>query len=358
MTSEDLGDVPKPRVRRRQTREDQGYAWNIDEPRSYSHPSRAVEQPGGDVRFPPVENGIDYLLSVMESLAKDDGSEATARELKYGVLHLQAAAEVLLKARLQREHWTLVLQKLDQRATRARFVAGDFVSCGSDEAVVRLRDIVGLDISKDDQDALKALATARNALQHYGLASTAADVELTAMNALDFLIRFLDQHLLPALPETEQQAVRNDVETIRMGLAKIKAFVTRRMDRVRQELSDFRDRTLECLRCRQMALLVDGGSATCYFCSRTGGSGNATLDYVFHVQGLWWGMDEHDPVGPCPHCGHDALVFGAKTVATGEESVDFCFDCSTTTTRRAAAADAPTSENAASNGAPGPTTGR
>lgn len=356
VTSEDLGDVPKPRVRRRRAREDQGYARNIDEPRRYSHPSRAVEQPGSDVQFPPIENGIDYLLSVMESLAKDDGSEASARELKYGVLHLQAAAEVLLKARLQREHWTLVLQKLDQKATLARVVAGEFSSCSSDDALVRLRDIVGLDISKNDQDALRALATARNALQHYGLASTAADVEVTAMNALDFLIRFLDQHLLPELSETEQRAVRSDVETIRGGLTKIKAFVTRRMDRVCQELSNFRDSTLECPRCRQMALVVDGGSATCYFCSRTGGSGDAALDYVFYVQGLWWGMDEHDPVRSCPRCGHDALVLGAKTVATGEEAVDFCFGCSTTTTRHAAAAEVPMSENAASSGPPGTAT--
>jgi hypothetical protein len=32
----------------------------------------------------------------------------SSRDIKYAVLHLQAAAEVLLKARLFREHWDLV----------------------------------------------------------------------------------------------------------------------------------------------------------------------------------------------------------------------------------------------------------
>ena len=48
--------------------------------------------------FPPIRNGVDYLVSVVNSLHGD--SEVGPREVKYAVLHLQAAAEVLLKARL------------------------------------------------------------------------------------------------------------------------------------------------------------------------------------------------------------------------------------------------------------------
>jgi hypothetical protein len=51
------------------------------------------------VDFPPVTNGMDYLCSVVEHLT----GNPQPRDLKYAVLHLQAAAEVLLKARLARE---------------------------------------------------------------------------------------------------------------------------------------------------------------------------------------------------------------------------------------------------------------
>ncbi|WP_186784533.1 hypothetical protein [Streptomyces sp. CBG33] len=49
------------------------------------------------VDFPPVRNGIDYLTSVVEHLSR---TRPDPRDLKYAVLHLHAATEVLLKARL------------------------------------------------------------------------------------------------------------------------------------------------------------------------------------------------------------------------------------------------------------------
>ncbi|MFJ5534146.1 hypothetical protein [Streptomyces sp. NPDC093261] len=78
----------------------------VPEARTYD-PGREVEHPGSEVYFPPVRNGLDYLVSVVEHL--EAGTErVSARDLKYAVLHLAAGAEVLLKARLQLEHWSLV----------------------------------------------------------------------------------------------------------------------------------------------------------------------------------------------------------------------------------------------------------
>ncbi|MCE3034379.1 hypothetical protein [Streptomyces sp. CMSTAAHL-2] len=62
------------------------------------------------IHFPPVENGMDYLISVLEHL---DG-EPSPRSLKYAVLHLQAATEVLLKARLIAFDWRLAFQKPEE----------------------------------------------------------------------------------------------------------------------------------------------------------------------------------------------------------------------------------------------------
>lgn len=82
-------------------------------------PRNRREPIGGqpDVDFPPIQNGIDYLLSVTNHLTHGDPPEP--RDLKYAILHLQAAVEVLLKARLQREHWSQVF-KNPGAATRAR----------------------------------------------------------------------------------------------------------------------------------------------------------------------------------------------------------------------------------------------
>lgn len=52
--------------------------------------------------FQPLNNGMDFLESAIAHLQDDDEPP----NLKYAVLHLQAAAEVLLKVRLMRLTWS------------------------------------------------------------------------------------------------------------------------------------------------------------------------------------------------------------------------------------------------------------
>ncbi|MGV9571086.1 hypothetical protein ACWDRX_16615, partial [Streptomyces nigra] len=84
---------------------------------------------------------MDYLLSVTQHLA----DKPTARDLKYAVLHLHSAVEVLLKARLTQEHWALVFEK-PENATRGDFEKAEFKSCGVVDVLRRLEHIAGLDL--------------------------------------------------------------------------------------------------------------------------------------------------------------------------------------------------------------------
>lgn len=60
------------------------------------------------------------------------------------VLHLQGAAGVLLKVRLTREYWSQVFKNSD-KATRATYVSGDFISVGMEAALTRLKGIAGFE---------------------------------------------------------------------------------------------------------------------------------------------------------------------------------------------------------------------
>ncbi|MFF3247734.1 hypothetical protein ACFYWY_29335 [Streptomyces sp. NPDC002870] len=95
------------------------------------------------------------------------------------MLHLQAATEVLLKARLQREHWILVFKK-PETATQSAFDSVDFESCTTDEDFTRLTRICGLDLPDKGIEAVGKLARDRNALQRYGMTAPAGAVEARA----------------------------------------------------------------------------------------------------------------------------------------------------------------------------------
>ncbi|XXZ47501.1 hypothetical protein AAGT00_00695 (plasmid) [Streptomyces cavourensis] len=128
----------------------------------------------------------------------------TPRALKYAVLHLQAAAEVLLKARLQRAHWSLVFAD-PGTATRKNYESGKFTSCTTEAAIDRLRNIAGVEIDIKSAAALKKLAETRNSLQHYGLTWPARAVEARAAEVLDFLMTFVHSELTPPPPQRRRR---------------------------------------------------------------------------------------------------------------------------------------------------------
>ncbi|MCQ9134573.1 hypothetical protein [Streptomyces hilarionis] len=46
--------------------------WAANDPEEFHARLRPVEQRGSEVNFPPIDNGLDYLLSVIASLADDE----------------------------------------------------------------------------------------------------------------------------------------------------------------------------------------------------------------------------------------------------------------------------------------------
>jgi len=102
-------------------------------------------------------NAFDFLLRGIAEFDKNP---------KYSVIHFCAAVEMLLKARLMKEHWSLIVSKPEQ-ANLAKFTAGDFSSISLEEARARLRDVVGEDIGDDAYGSFRALANHRNKMVHF-----------------------------------------------------------------------------------------------------------------------------------------------------------------------------------------------
>jgi hypothetical protein len=90
------------------------------------------------LEFDLIQNALDYLRSAADYSIKGD-----TRSLKYAVLHLDAAIELVLKARLAREHWSLIFENSDKASLQA-MSSGDFVSVDIKSALNRLEGIAGV----------------------------------------------------------------------------------------------------------------------------------------------------------------------------------------------------------------------
>jgi len=104
-----------------------------------------------------VENAIDFLERSAEDLEERP---------KYSIIHFYSAVELLLKARLMLEHWTLVVADINN-ASWSKFVDGDFRSVTLDETHRRLNNIVQCGLSTDEIALFRELRTHRNKTVHF-----------------------------------------------------------------------------------------------------------------------------------------------------------------------------------------------
>jgi len=109
--------------------------------------------------FPRVEDLIANATDFLNSAT----AELTSRP-KHSVIAFYSAVELILKARLMAEHWTLAVSK---NADRGSFATGDFVSVSFDEACARLQNIVGSPLPDNAKAHFNSLRKHRNKMVHF-----------------------------------------------------------------------------------------------------------------------------------------------------------------------------------------------
>lgn len=126
----------------------------------------ASGRPPAELAFRPILNGVDFLDRAIHELLEAHDQ----RELKYAVLHLQAAAEILVKVRLQREGIEYVFEDTEH-ADEAKWKQGNFKSVTLDAALKRLDETAAITLATKERRALSNLGRERNKLQHFGSTS-------------------------------------------------------------------------------------------------------------------------------------------------------------------------------------------
>ncbi|HEV2506812.1 MAG TPA: hypothetical protein VGV39_27310 [Mesorhizobium sp.] len=85
---------------------------------------------------------------------------------KFSTVHFATAIELFLKARLMREHWSLLLDKPDQ-ADKAAFFKGDAKTVTPDQTIERLRRIASVVIPPASREIFGNIAKHRNKMVHF-----------------------------------------------------------------------------------------------------------------------------------------------------------------------------------------------
>ncbi len=138
-----------------------------------------------------IENGFDFLERAIQQFKT---------EPKYSVINFCAAIELLLKARLMHEHWSLVIATKNHPNIQD-FKSGNFKSINFNDLIPRITSVSGEKISPEIASCFKELANHRNKMIHFfheahggkGKEKLLEEIAVEQCNGWFFLRRLLEK---------------------------------------------------------------------------------------------------------------------------------------------------------------------
>ncbi|NEI51924.1 hypothetical protein GR217_30245 [Rhizobium leguminosarum] len=107
-------------------------------------------------------NGFGFVVKAIEQLWENGSTDA----LKYSVINFYSGVELLLKARLMHEHWTLVVAD-PSKADIDEFLNGEAQTVGLKQAVQRLKKVAKVAVPPNAINSFEELRKHRNRMVHF-----------------------------------------------------------------------------------------------------------------------------------------------------------------------------------------------
>lgn len=104
-----------------------------------------------------MESAFDFLIRAVDEIESRP---------KYSVIHFSTAIELLLKARLMNEHWSLLVERTSE-ADLQMFLAGNCKTVSQSEAARRLIKVCNEPLPKDALQQFEKIAAHRNRMIHF-----------------------------------------------------------------------------------------------------------------------------------------------------------------------------------------------
>lgn len=289
-----------------------------------------------DFHYSLLENGLDFVLSSLESLTRASAVTPSTggaapnvvsdqkRHLKYALLHLCSGVELIFKERIRQEDWRLLFAD-PEKADEGAYESGDFWSVDFKQAQERLEEDCAVELTQEEKAQLKSFRKRRNQLEHFGVEDTLPAVQSSITQMVNLLVDFVGR----AFDEGGLEEEGPLLAEIRTKLGNCRAVVDDRMALIKPEL-DKQYSLVQCPSCHQLAMSADGGTVKCLFCHLSTDADTAAEEYVVNILGYPSQFEvEKDggewPVRACPECGSETFVTDVRGVNNIRNC--YCFDC-------------------------------
>lgn len=244
-----------------------------------------------------LDNSFDYLENSIKY-----SKETENRAWKYALLNLASAIELMMKAVLEQEHWSLLFEDI-KKANKDTLAQGDIKSVNFETAIERIKSIVGISFSPADEKYLEKIRQKRNRITHFSVELHIEEVKSIVAKGIGIFIKLYKQI------DTAQN-VEDKLHYINTELLGFQKYVKMRLAEIEKEISD-RERPgifLTCPSCLQETIVIDKklDELSCKFC----GAGFTYKDMARFASNGYY--------GPCPQCSNGALAYLSNGYELGE----------------------------------------
>lgn len=277
-----------------------------------------------ELRLTLVGNALDFFSQAVLLLDQNE-----PRKLKYAILHLASAAELMLKARLAQEHWTLIFRN-PSKASIEEFERRKFTSVDFDGTLERLKNVCRLDLSRH-RATLQALRDMRNEIQHFEFGGAIPEITSILVKTWSFLWDFIHEEVAHQL-DGELSALLDDIKG---RMIKLEAYVRQRLAEIASRLAGpLREGTLivGCPFCLQETLVVPGEEDPyCPFCRYESDSEQVADDWATVFVGYPHTDPKERSIDPvlkeCPACGVETMIEFESGSMYPADPAWICFSC-------------------------------
>ncbi len=215
-----------------------------------------------------IESALEFIEHSCNIYNNDDLEQQT--KLKHSTIELAAGIELLLKARLCQEHWSLIISNID-KYKEDDWDNGKFVSVGIEQSIERFKQILNMPIYKEAKNAILKLAQLRNKYVHFISRESKEYVTAIQLKAWHYILSLCEEKYIKF-----SYAQQKKIENIKQKMLQHSEFLDARYEELKEEIEESVYPIITCPFCNKMALRVED-DVKCFIC---GGEFTTPTDYA------------------------------------------------------------------------------
>lgn len=254
-----------------------------------------------------IDNGLDFIVRAANDLMSGDLIED--QQSKYSTVELFEGVELLLKARLAREHWSLIVKDLDKYKYNS-FENGSFISVSFETICERLNSFCKVQIDESARQSFDQLRKLRNRYVHFACKESYTSVISIQLKAWHHLLAMLENGFLDNLTN-EQEEVLDYAKQLMMHSDE---YLNTRYNEVTSQIEDAISEgryVANCPMCGKPSLLIGGSDPSCPVCGKKEIDPTDAAEEYARANNPFWKHPRHgvdDEIELCDECDRYAVV--------------------------------------------------